>query len=205
MSAIGTPRPSTTGRPPTAAPRIVGFLPVAWIPERDLDVNEWARIGQRLGVMARCNQWWIGDWICYGDAKYGEKYSRAAKLTGYDVQTLTNYVYVATCFSDVGRRRETLSWSHHEAVAPLEPADQDNWLTLAAGLKWAVKDLRDELRARRAGRGTNSVEGQAKTDQVEEQLARDKHSQAGGHVDCPHCGQPIPRSLFADLTTVTRC
>jgi hypothetical protein len=198
MSAIATAAQSTTASAPTAAPQAVGFLPVAWIPERDLDIREWARIGQRLGVMGRCNQWWIGDWIRYGDAKYGEKYSRAAKLTGYDVQTLTNYVYVATSFADVTRRRETISWSHHEAVAALEPAQQDNWLTLAAGLKWAVKDLRDELRARRAGRSSS---GEEPTKQVEEQLAGTDQLQAEEHVRCPHCGQPVPRSLFADLTT----
>jgi hypothetical protein len=186
-------------RPSAAGSSAVGFLPVAWIPERDLDVNEWARIGRSIGVMSRGNQWWVGDWIRYGDAKYGEKYSRASKLTGYDVQTLTNYVYVATRFADIARRRETLSWSHHEAVAALEPAKQDNWLTVADGLKWAVNDLRCELRAHRAG-GPSSEEP-AENDQVEGHLADDDQPQADEHVCCPHCGQHIPHSLFAELTT----
>lgn len=171
-----------------------GFLPVAWIPDRDLDINEWARIGQRLGVMGRCSQWWIGDWIRYGDAKYGEKYSRASKLTRYDVQTLMNYVYVATRFADIARRRETLSWSHHDAVAALEPDKQDSWLTLAAGLKWAVNDLRSELRARRAG-------SDPREEPAETGLGRTQE-QADEHVSCPHCGQPIPSSLLSGLTTV---
>jgi hypothetical protein len=186
-------------RPAAAGSSAVGFLPVAWIPERDLDVNEWARIGRNLGVMSRGNQWWVGDWIRYGDAKYGEKYSRASKLTGYDVQTLTNYVYVATRFEDIERRRETLSWSHHEAVAALEPVKQDSWLTVAVRLKWAVNDLRCELRARRAGHGPSSEE-QAENDQVKVHLVDDDQPQADEHVCCPHCGQHIPRSLFADLT-----
>jgi hypothetical protein len=189
MSAVTAPVPIAAPSPPTTA---TGFLSIAWVPERDLQVEEWSRIGQRLGMMGRCNQWWIGDWIRYGNAKYGEKYSRAAKLTGYDVQTLTNMVYVASRFDDIVRRREGLSWSHHEAVAALEPAKQDQWLALATGLKWSVNDLRVELRAHRKRRGGSSDgaagdEGRADSrDQV----------RVEEHVRCPHCGRPVPRSLF---------
>lgn len=189
MSAATVTRASAVGLPAG------GFLPVAWIPERDLDVNEWARLGRNLGVMSRGNQWWIGDWIRYGDTRYGEKYSRASKLTGYDVQTLTNYVYVATRFADITRRREKLSWSHHEAVAALDPDQQDNWLTLAVGLKWAVKDLRCELRARRGRSDDEPIENGQGDPQRADGDPPDEH------VLCPHCGQRISSSLFADLTT----
>jgi hypothetical protein len=188
----------TAGEPPTPAVS-AGFLSIAWIPERDLQVEEWSRIGQRLGMMGRCNQWWIGDWIRYGNSKYGEKYSRAAKLTGYDVQSLTNMVYVATSFDDIARRRDGLSWSHHEAVAALEPARQDQWLTMAAGLKWSVNDLRVELRAYRKGRGgesTGEVNHNYDPPGAKPPADHDQ-AQAAEDVCCPHCGGPVPRSLFA--------
>ena len=53
---------------------------------------------------------------------------RASRITGYDVQTLMNMVYVATRFES-GRRRERLSWSHHAELAALEPPEQEEWLT----------------------------------------------------------------------------
>jgi len=156
---------------------------VGWVPERDLDLSEWSQMGQQLSVMNRCSPWWLGDWIRYGNTRFGEKYSRAANITAYDVQTLMNMVYVASRF-DIARRRKALSWSHHETVASLEPAKQDRWLDLAAEHKMSVADLRLELRSRqrsdeRASNGGDDVEGDPETS-----------------VACPNCGQPIPRSLF---------
>jgi hypothetical protein len=192
---IPTPTSAAISRSSAGAP--AGFLSIAWIPERDLQVAEWSRIGQRLGMMGRCNQWWIGDWIRYGNARYGEKYSRAATLTGYDVQTLTNMVYVATRFDDITRRRDGLSWSHHEAVAALQPAMQERWLTMAAGLKWSVNDLRVELRSQRKVDRQSNAEATGDADvEGEERSADHNQAQADAHVSCPHCGQPLPRSLF---------
>ena len=33
---------------------------------------------------------WIGDWLNYGERKWGEKYKEALEKTGYDYQTLRN-------------------------------------------------------------------------------------------------------------------
>lgn len=138
----GTPAPR---RPqPTSAIRST-----AWTPTENLDLAEWIRAGQRLGMIGRCSQWWLGDWIRYGNVKFGEKYSRAAKITGYDVQTLMNIVYVVSRF-EVSRRREDLSWSHHETVASLQLAEQERWLDRAIEHKLSVADLRLELRSERA-------------------------------------------------------
>ena len=49
--------------------------------------------------MSRVSSWWVGDWLQYGTSKWGEKYSEAARITGYDVKTLRNIVYVAKRFS----------------------------------------------------------------------------------------------------------
>lgn len=104
---------------------------VAWNPEGELSLAGWLAQGQKLGHMGRSAGWWIGDWLRYGNAAYGERYVRAARATGYDVQTLMNMVYVASRFP-ASRRRENLSWSHHEALAALEPEEQDMWLDQAS-------------------------------------------------------------------------
>jgi len=98
--------------------------------------------------MTRCSQWWLGDWIRYGTTRWGEKYKQAAKVTGYDVQTLRNIAYVAGQIP-ASRRRDNLTWSHHAEVCALEPEEQDRWLDLAAEQRMSVADLRLELRTHR--------------------------------------------------------
>src|SRR5215213_10871726 len=109
-------RPDVDVMPGGVAPRPLSLTPVAWIARDGMKLVDWVVQGRKLGVMGRSAAWWIGDWLRYGNLEYGEKYMRAARITGYDVQSLMNMVYVASHF-DASRRRETLSWSHHSEVA----------------------------------------------------------------------------------------
>jgi len=132
-------------------------------------MQEWVAHGRRLGLAGRNVGWWIGDWLRYGNAAYGERYSRAAKVTGYDTQTLMNMVYVASQV-DASRRREALSWSHHAEVAALSEDDQQRWLARAQDGRLSVRDLREEIRRER------------RQERVEEAF------EAAGAVKCPGCG-----------------
>jgi hypothetical protein len=142
-------------------------------------------VGRRFGEIGRCSQWWLGDWIKYGNAKFGERYSRAMKLTGYDVQSLMNMVYVASRF-EISRRRENLSWSHHATLAPLDVAEQEHWLTRAIAEKLSVADLRVELRGMRRTRAVTTGDGAAQAEQVQDDRART--------LVCPNCGEAVPLS-----------
>lgn len=150
-----------------ASPALVSTL--AWVPSKDMDARAWVHTGHRLGAMTRCSQWWLGDWIHYGTARWGEKYKEAARITGYDVQTLRNIAYVARQV-DVSRRRDNLSWSHHAEVCALEPDEQDRWLDFAAEQRMSVSDLRLELRSARRLEGHSSPAPSQRTMAV-----------------CPHC------------------
>ncbi|HEY0447601.1 hypothetical protein [Actinophytocola sp.] len=147
---------------------------VAWAPAADLDCAQWIVHGERLGSIGRGVAWWIGDWMNYGNAKFGEKYSRAARITGYDPQTLMNMAYVASRFAP-DRRRAALSWSHHSEVSALDAADQDDLLTFAEETKLSARGLREEVRAR-GRRSANRTKTHA-----EEQAPVDV-------VVCPNCG-----------------
>ncbi len=154
--------------------------PVSWIPTRDLDLAEWTVAGRRLGAIGRCGQWGLGDWIRYGNAKFGERYSRAARITGYDVQTLMNMVYVASRFT-ISRRRENLSWSHHETLASLDPNVQDHWLDHAAAERLSISDLRLELRDWRR-RSRKNDDGEDNCTAAPRKLES---------VVCPNCGTRV--------------
>lgn len=132
---------------------------------------------------------------------------RASKITGYDAQTLMNMVYVASRFP-ISRRRENLSWSHHETLAALEPEEQDHWLDEARKHRWSVSDLRVMLRAARKGgenldgaaddehpAGPSDLTTEAQSGSVRNGSAgAGKHAEAsaGGAVTCPHCGEQVP-------------
>lgn len=160
----------------------------AWMPQSDIDFATWVERGRQLGMIARGNGWWLGDWLLYGHAKYGERYARASRITGYDPQTLMNMVYVSSRF-EISRRRETLSWSHHAEVAALEPAVQDEWLGEAERRKFSVRDLRQALRqarassAREAPREDRPAAADAPDDGAEALDGAEAHALA-----CPRCG-----------------
>lgn len=117
----------------------------AWEPKTELTFDQWETIGRDLGRMGRACQWWIGDWLNFGAPRYGDKYTNAIEITGYDIQTLANMAWVAGRY-EPSRRRENLSWSHHAEVATLDPADQDQWLTLAEQQNLGVHKLRAAIK-----------------------------------------------------------
>jgi len=121
-----------------------------------MDVVAWVRAGARLGAMTRCSQWLLGDWIRYGTSRWGEKYSEAARITGYDIQSLRNIAYIAGAIEPY-RRRDNLTWSHHAEVCALETEEQERWLDVAAEQRMSVADLRMELRGSRQGKDSGSA------------------------------------------------
>jgi len=141
--------------------------------------------------MSRVSNWWVGDWLQYGAARWGEKYAEAARITGYDVKTLRNIAYVARRF-DLSRRRDKLTWSHHAEVAVLDHEEQDRWLDRVVADRLSVADLRIELR--RTQRGDKA----ATCDESEQHQADEPPSS----LVCPHCGEVVALDAGAAGTQV---
>jgi hypothetical protein len=160
-----------------------GVSKVAWVPQGELGQSEWLATGRRLGAIGRCSQWWIGDWIRYGTARWGEKYAEAARVTGYDVASLRNMAWVASQF-DSSLRSDKLTWSHHVLLAPLEVEEQARWLEHAQEKRLSVADLRLELRVVRDGKA-KPVGAKA--------LAATSSGDVAAAV-CPHCGHELSKS-----------
>lgn len=167
---------------------------VAWIADDALTYEDWLRAGCQLGTLGRTSGWWIGDWIRFGTAHYGAKYTAAARITGYDPQTLMNMVYVATRF-EISRRREKLSWSHHSELAALEVAEQEAWLDRAVKERLSVRDLRELLSTREAHRHRNAgTDKRLESTPSGADTPETMHVRDSGSADvqriivCPHCG-----------------
>jgi hypothetical protein len=139
---LHAPKPAPSGGLPAA------LTSTSWRPRVELTATQWFRQGRWLGALARGSGWWIGDWLRYGSARYGERYAPAAQATGYDVHSLMNMAYVAGRF-DISRRRDALSFSHHAALAGLPVEEQDLWLDRTEVSRLSVRQLRSELRQAR--------------------------------------------------------
>ena len=120
--------------------------PVALRLDPRFPFEEWRDLGGRIAKRASASLWWLGDWLHFGQEKYGRRYKDGIALTGLDYQTLRNYAMVARRY-DVSRRRDKLSFQHHAEVCALTDADQDRWLDRAECAGWSRNELRGRLRA----------------------------------------------------------
>ncbi len=156
-------------------------MKVGWVPNGEVGYHEWIEMGRYLGALGRGSRWWVADWLLYARGKWGEMYSEAVKITGYDYGSLRNMASVAQKF-DLSRRRDKLSYDHHAVVVGLAPDEQDHWLDEAVALKWSREDLRIELRS--SQRALKKAE-----DGDDHADPSDGHSPS---MVCPHCGGTIP-------------
>jgi len=133
--------PEQAGADPLAAARRTELqLPA------NLALAGWRRVGEQIALLSSSSAWWLGDWLIYGQAKFPDRYRQAVEGTSLDYQTLRNYAWVARKFP-VSRRRDTLSFQHHAAVAALPVPEQQLWLDRASFGHWSLAELRARLKA----------------------------------------------------------
>lgn len=115
----------------------------------ELPLEAYERIGIVLAGLDRGIPWAVGDWMLYGErrADWGEKAAQAQDASKISPETALHYRWVCQRIEPF-RRRPGLTFSHHAAVAGMDPADQERLLTEAELNGWTVRELR-----RRAGEG----------------------------------------------------
>lgn len=110
---------------------------------------EWAACGAWLRRVGACVQWAIGDWLNYGERRWGERYTEAVEATGYDYQTLRNMKAVAGGI-ELSRRRDNLPFTAHAEVAGLSPEKADAVLDRAESEGLSTRQVRMLARQERA-------------------------------------------------------
>lgn len=93
--------------------------------------DDWQSLGVKLRHMEQSVMWWIGDWLRFGERKYGDTYKQAIEATGYSKSTLQEAKWVASTFESCERSQD-LSWSHHKEAASLPKQERAEVLTKAA-------------------------------------------------------------------------
>lgn len=111
----------------------------------DPNYSEWEDCGKFLKQAEKAVQFWIGDWLNYGEKHYGETYTQAIDVTGQEYGTLANEKYVSS-HVETSLRSENLSFGHHKEVAPLIPEEQKYWLDKAEEEHLSVADLRHAIK-----------------------------------------------------------
>ncbi|MGW3938002.1 LmbU family transcriptional regulator [Streptomyces phaeochromogenes] len=120
-----------------------------------LAFEDWERAGRQLSGLLNSSSWWLGDWLIYGKDQYADRYERGIRAAGLQYQTLRNYAWVSRRF-ELHRRRPALSFQHHAELASLPVEEQEAWLDRAERMKWNTKQLRNAIRAERAGTSQQS-------------------------------------------------
>lgn len=113
-------------------------------------LEEWAGIGELLRTLEHGLQWAIGDWICAGEGRFGDKAAQVLDHTAWSVRTTAVYRWAASRVPPENRRPD-LTFSHHVVVAELPPDQQREWLEKAAtpeeagGDPWSIQRLKREM------------------------------------------------------------
>ena len=116
------------------------------LPE-DLTWEEWSAVGATLRRVNVAWRWWLGDFLLYGDRRFGEMASQIEDELGVDYQQAADCRWVASRIP-VSRRRERLSWSHHREVAKLDADRADELLDQAEKELWPRSMLRVAARTK---------------------------------------------------------
>ena len=118
------PPPSALVEYRAAIPENVTLEPTSLKVTGDLVFDDYQCLIVALDTMGKAIQWWRGDAMVYADSEYGDIAAQAEE-EGRPSQTLYNWKTVAKAIES-SRRRENLSWAHHEAVMGLEPEHQES-------------------------------------------------------------------------------
>jgi hypothetical protein len=93
----------------------------------------------------------LGDALTFGEAAYGEEFAQAIDMTRKVLQlsekSIKNASWICASIAP-SLRRETLTFSHHEVVAPLDPEEQSEFLDQAESENLTVSALRKIIKER---------------------------------------------------------
>ena len=98
---------------------------------KSVSYSQWEQLGEMFHTLHRNINWWIGDWLLFGEDKFPDRYSQATHLTGRSDVTLRNCAWVASVYPPEERKYD-LSFTHYLEVAGGKNIADRNWLLAKA-------------------------------------------------------------------------
>lgn len=121
---------------------------------KEIPYEIWAEYGKGLQRVEGAIQWVIGDWLRFGEFKYGEKYAQATEVwPESELSTLKNYQWCANAYPTLDERfkRPNLSYSFFHTTAGIEEPLRSQLLDEANLNEWSVRDLKAAIRRHQIG------------------------------------------------------
>lgn len=118
---------------------------VSWTPSADMDLQTYLSIGKTFQQIQRSIAYWMGDWLCYGENRFGEAYSQALDESGKANETLVKWRAVAARVPKEIRRKE-LSWTHAFYTAYCTERLRGPLLDLAVNMNLSSRELKEITR-----------------------------------------------------------
>jgi hypothetical protein len=134
------------------------FAPTQLVPIGQPDFEDWDRVGVFLRYVHTGSQFWLGDWLNFGEAAYGEKYAQAVEHTGYELSTLQTYAWVARQVQNSNRLQDVPFGHYLNGIAALDMADQRAWIQRVVNENLSQAKLRQLLAEERAANGQQPVD-----------------------------------------------
>jgi hypothetical protein len=125
------------------------LTPAGLIMPAGTSLERYEAVGSLLHFWGEGWKWAVGDWLIQGTAEHGEEFYQVTEVLGISVRSRQQYMRVAEMIPPGPRRRvPQLRWSHHRAVASLEPEEADRWLEQAIEKRWTKGELEDAVKDR---------------------------------------------------------
>lgn len=111
--------------------------------------EQWEEVGKFIKKAEKSVHFWIGDWLNYGEQKYGEMYSQAIDATDYNYQTVANDKWIANRIK-LSDRAETLGIKHYQNIASLDEDTRKEWIDKTVENNWSVSELKQHIKQHEA-------------------------------------------------------
>lgn len=170
-----------------------------------LEFEQWNQIGIQLESVTQHIQWWWGDWLNFGESRYGEKYQAAVEKFGLNLNTAQQYAWVAREYETCDRSQ--VSWTHYKVAAGMQDkAERAQVLELAGREHWSVARLRLEIKVARTAELCHKIDRSESAALVAEALP--KHSESDEQLASQECvtlptsqlvleaARPVPQCEF---------
>ncbi len=112
-----------------------------------------------MGTLHRSAPWLCADWVNYGEAQYGEKYTQALDVTGLSPERLRALSWIGNRYKPARRRPELSFEAHRELAYIKDDKEQDAILDKAVREGWGAREIREWKREQRGEEtyGTNLI------------------------------------------------
>lgn len=115
------------------------------------DLDAWRKQVTACATKYRSVAWELIDCLRDGMDRFGEEaFWQVAEDTGLSHRTLDNYLSLGNTFP-ISRRRENVALGIHETIRTLEPDQQETVLDCCDKFGWDRAQVRDRMRAYKAG------------------------------------------------------